>query len=479
MSIDHAHATAALVDAMASITGPRGIVPAEDQAPYLTEWRKRWTGTPALVVSPASTREVAAIVTYCAKNRIAITPQGGNTGLVGGQIPLGGEILLSLSRMRTIHEVSGPSKTMLVDAGVTLSAVQDAAAAENCLFPLSIGSEGSCQIGGVISTNAGGVNVLRYGNTRELVMGLEVVLPSGEIWNGLNALRKNNTGYDLKQLFIGGEGTLGIVTRAVLKLYPQAEEKLTLVAGLRTPEAVIDFLSLTQQATGGLVSSFEFMARPCLELVLNTIPGARDPLAAAYPIYALVELSAGKGTNLTAMGEHLLGDALEKSIITDAAIAQNDRQASDFWHLRHSISEAMNHEAKGARHDVSVPVHHIPAFLAAADRAVTALVPGARPIAFGHVGDGNVHYDVLPPAGAGDDALDPHVPAIENAVYDVIDDFNGSISAEHGIGQHKLDKMAARKSPVEMAMMHAIKRTFDPAGLLNPGKLVVPPTDDH
>ncbi|MEL6380469.1 MAG: FAD-binding oxidoreductase, partial [Pseudomonadota bacterium] len=225
MSIDHAHATAALVDAMASITGPRGIVPAEDQAPYLTEWRKRWTGTPALVVSPASTREVAAIVTYCAKNRIAITPQGGNTGLVGGQIPLGGEILLSLSRMRTIHEVSGLSKTMLVDAGVTLSAVQDAAAAENCLFPLSIGSEGSCQIGGVISTNAGGVNVLRYGNTRELVMGLEVVLPSGEIWNGLNALRKNNTGYDLKQLFIGGEGTLGIVTRAVLKLYPQAEEK--------------------------------------------------------------------------------------------------------------------------------------------------------------------------------------------------------------------------------------------------------------
>ncbi|MEL6791710.1 MAG: FAD-binding oxidoreductase [Pseudomonadota bacterium] len=479
MATDQTKQHPSLTDAMMRITGPKGIVAAEDQLPYLTEWRKRWTGTPALVVSPASTAEVAAIVSHCAKNSIAITPQGGNTGLVGGQIPMGGEILLSLNRMRTIHEVSALNKTMLVDAGVTLGAAQDAAAAQDCLFPLSIGSEGSCQIGGVISTNAGGVNVLRYGNTRELVMGLEVVLPSGEIWDGLNALRKNNTGYDLKQLFIGGEGTLGIVTRAVLKLYPQAEEKFTLIAGLHTPAAVIEFLALTQQVSGGLVSSFEFMARPCLDLVLKNIPGTRDPLAMPYPIYTLVELSAGKGTILAAMGEQVLAAALDQAMIADAAIAQNDRHAQDFWHLRHSISEAMNHEARGARHDVSVPVHQIPAFLAAADRAVEALVPGARPIAFGHVGDGNVHYDVMPPVGADADALDVHVPAIENAIYDVIDRFNGSISAEHGIGQHKLASMAARKSPVEMAMMHAIKRTFDPAGIFNPGKLVVPPPEKH
>lgn len=463
--------SAAALTAIREAVEPKGVIEGADRAPFLSEWRDRWPGEAALIVAPASTEEVARVVKICADHNVAITPQGGNTGLVGGQIPYGTEILLSLKRMRTIRDVSPLGNTMTVDAGVTLAAAQDAAKAADRLFPLSIGSEGSCQIGGVISTNAGGVNVLRYGNMRDLVLGIEAVLPNGEIWNGLKRLRKDNTGYDLKQLFIGAEGTLGVVTGAVLKLFPRPSEFVTAFAGTPSAEDAVALLSYAQQATGGLVSSFELISRQAVELVLKHIPETRDPLSGRHPWYVLMECSASGG-DLRASVEALLGAALEKGVVADAAIADSERQAKDFWRVRHSISEAINGEGLGARHDVSVPTADIPAFLQKADAVVASAAPGARIVAFGHIGDGNVHYDVVPPAGAGKHALDDRRKSIESQVYDVILSFNGSISAEHGVGRHKRDAVAARKSPLELSMMRALKHAIDPQGIMNPGKML-------
>jgi FAD/FMN-containing dehydrogenase len=462
----------AALDAIRAVAGPKGVFDGDDAAPFLSEWRGRWPGEAALVVAPASTEEVAAVVKICAENNVAITPQGGNTGLVGGQIPFGDEILLSLKRMRRIRAVEPLNNTMTVDAGVTLAEAQDAAKEAERLFPLSIGSEGSCQIGGVISTNAGGVNVLRYGNARDLVLGLEAVTPSGEIWNGLKRLRKDNTGYDLKQLLIGGEGTLGIVTGAVLKLYPLPAEKVTVVAGVASAADAVALLSHAQTATGGLASSFELMARVCLDLVFKHIPDTRDPLSQRYPFYVLTEFSSGQKAGLRPAVEEMLGDALQKGLVADAVIAENETQTHDFWRIRHSISEAINGEGLGARHDVSVATSDIPAFLDKAGAEVMRIAPGARIVAFGHIGDGNVHYDILGREGAGPNALDDLRPQIESAVYDVIGQFAGSISAEHGIGRHRRDTLAKRKSAVEMEMMRAIKLALDPKGIMNPGKML-------
>jgi len=459
-------------DRISRIVGPKGLVHPGEGVPFLTEWRKRWHGRAGLIVQPGSAEDLASVVGACAAHRVAMVPQGGNTGLVGGQIPMNGEVLISTRRLRTIYEVDAAGNTMLVDAGVTLAEAQAAAKKAGRFFPVSIGAEGTCQIGGIISTNAGGVNVLRYGNTREQILGLEAILPSGEIWNGLNRLRKNNTGYDIKQLFIGGEGTLGIVTKAVLKLYPPAEVKTTMVAGLRDLDQVIAFLGAVQAGSGGLVSSFEFMARPCIDLCLKHIPESRDPFPDVYPFYVLIELSASGDLNLPGMGETLLGRAIENGLVADAVIAQNESQAQDFWHMRHSISEALNGEGKGVRHDVSVPIAAMPSFLRDANAAVERVAPRARPVAFGHVGDGNVHYDILPPEGAHGDALDPAIETIEQAVFDVVDRYQGSISAEHGIGQAKRITLAGRKSPVEMEMMRSIKAALDPHGLMNPGKVL-------
>ncbi|MBI1365621.1 MAG: FAD-binding protein [Alphaproteobacteria bacterium] len=457
--------------AIRAVVGPKGLVEGADRAPFLSEWRDRWPGEASMIVAPASTEEVARVVRICADHKIAITPQGGNTGLVGGQIPYGPEILLSLNRMRKIREVSPLGATMTVDAGVTLAAAQDAARAANRLFPLSIGSEGSCEIGGVISTNAGGVNVLRYGNTRDLVLGIEAVLPSGEIWNGLKRLRKDNTGYDLKQLFIGAEGTLGVVTGAVLKLFPLPSVFVTAFAGAPSAEAAVALLALAQEETGGLVSSFELMSRQALDLVLKHIPGTRDPMSAPYPWYVLMEVSAAGG-DLRTVVEAMLARAMEKGLVRDAVIAASEREAKEFWRMRHSMSEAINGEGLGARHDVSVPTADIPAFLEKADAAVEQIAPGARVVAFGHIGDGNIHYDVVPPEGEGRRALDEKRKDIEARVYDVIASFDGSISAEHGVGRHKRDAVAARKSPVERAMMRAVKNALDPQGIMNPGKML-------
>ena len=461
-----------ILDRIRKIVGERGVFDGDERAPFLSEWRGRWPGEAALIVAPASTEEVSEIVKICADHNIAITPQGGNTGLVGGQIPFGDEILLSLKRMRRIRTIEPLNNTMTVDAGVTLHEAQNAAADAGRLFPLSIGSEGTCQIGGVISTNAGGVNVLRYGNTRDLVLGLEVVMADGEIWDGLKRLRKNNTGYDLKQLMIGGEGTLGIVTGAVLKLFPRPAETATIVAGVPSAESAVELLSHAQNATGGAATSFELISRQAVELVLKNIPDTRDPLSTPSPYYVLMEFSASETGGFRDGVERMLEGALEKNLIQDATIAENETHAGAFWKIRHSISEAINKEGLGARHDVSVATSDIPAFLDAANAAVVKIVPGARIVAFGHIGDGNVHYDIVGAPGADPHALDHLRGEIESAVYDIIDSFDGSVSAEHGVGRHRRETIKKRKSPVEMDAMRAIKKALDPQGIMNPGKML-------
>ena len=461
-----------ILEAISAIVGEKGIVSADNAAPFLTEWRSRWPGKAAMIVTPASTREVASIVKLCAEHHVAIVPQGGNTGLVGGQIPFGSEILLSLKRLRTIRDASPLNNTMTLEAGLTLSEAQNIAADNDRLFPLSIGAEGSCQIGGVISTNAGGVNVLRYGNTRDLVLGLEAVMPDGRIWNGLKRLRKDNTGYDLKHLLIGGEGTLGIITAAVLKLLPVPAEKITAFVGLKNISDAVALLAHAQQASGGAATSFEFMKRICVELTTQHIPGVRDPLNDQHSAYVLMEFSSGEHGTLRETIESMLAQAAEIGLLEDAVIAENTAQSEMLWKLRHSISESINHEGMGARHDVSVATSDIPAFLDKAKEVVERLAPGARIVAFGHLGDGNIHYDIIGPEGAADNFLDDKRSAIENAIYDVIAIFDGSISAEHGIGRQRRDALAHRKSTVELDMMRAVKKALDPKGIMNPGKML-------
>lgn len=460
------------LEAISAIVGEKGIVQPADAAPFLSEWRGRWPGEAAMIVAPATTQEVAEIVKLCAQHNVAIVPQGGNTGLVGGQIPFGSEILLSLKRLRAVRDISPLNNTMTLEAGLTLSEAQKIAADADRLFPLSIGAEGSCQIGGVISTNAGGVNVLRYGNTRDLVLGLEAVMPDGRIWNSLKRLRKDNTGYDLKHLLIGGEGTLGIVTAAVLKLFPAPAEKITAFAGLKNVTDAVALLAHAQQATGGAATSFELMTRICVELTTQHIPDVRDPLNDSHPVYVLMEFASGERGTLRNTIETMLAEASEKDLLADAVIADSNAQSEMLWKMRHAMSEAINHEGLGARHDVSVATSDIPAFLEKAGMAVEKLAPGARVVAFGHMGDGNVHYDIIGPQGASEDFFDDKRAKIESAVYDVIDFFDGSISAEHGVGRHRKDSLAKRKSAVELDMMRAVKKALDPKGIMNPGKML-------
>lgn len=465
-------APANVIEKLAAIVGSKGVVAEGDWAPYVAEWRDRWPARPSTIVAPQSAEEASAIVRLCAENHVAVTPQGGNTGLVGGQMATNGEVVVIMKRMRKIRNVSAAGNTLTVDAGVTLVEAQDAAASVDRLFPLSIGSEGTCQIGGVISTNAGGVNVLHYGNTRDLVLGIEAVLPDGAIWNGLKRLRKDNTGYDLKQLFIGGEGTLGLVTGAALKLFPRPKEKLTLFVALGSPEAALRFLSRAQGAGGGALTSFELMSRFILSLVYRHIAGARDPLHSEYPWYVLAEFSSPERGAVRAPVEAMLEVALEAGEILDATIAENETQARDFWRLRHSMSEAMRPEGGQAKFDVSVPVASVPDFLNAAGAAVENACAGARIVAFGHMGDGNIHYDVLQPPKLDREAFARAQAAIESAVYDSIDRFEGSISAEHGVGLARRADIARRKQPAEIAMMRAVKKALDPKGIMNPGKMI-------
>jgi FAD/FMN-containing dehydrogenase len=464
-------ATPEILERLKALVGPAGFsVDPDELAPHLVEWRNRFSGKTPLLLKPASSQEVAAIVRICAEGEVGIVPQGGNTGLVGGQIPRpeGCDLLLSLGRMHRIRRVDPVDNTMLVEAGCTLAVAQAAAAAVNRLLPLSLAAEGSSQVGGNLSTNAGGIHVLRYGSARDAVLGIEVVTADGEIWDGLRALRKDNTGYDLKHLFVGAEGTLGIITAAVLKLFPRPREVQTLFAAVPDPERVLGLLSLARDLTGDGIYAFEMISRFALELVTRHMPGTADPLAAPSPWYVLADLTVPRAT-----AEALLAAAFEKDLIADAVLAGSAAQARDLWKLRESASEAQKHEGGSIKHDISVPVSHLPAFLAEALAAATKLIPGVRPVPFGHVGDGNLHFNFTQPAGMDKDAYLAQWQALNRVVHDIVLAHGGSISAEHGIGVLKREEARRTKSAVELELMSRIKRALDPKGIMNPGKGVV------
>lgn len=441
-----------------------------DIAPWLTEWRNRWKGNTPLMLTPRSTEEVAKLVTICAQHRVAIVPQGGDTGLVGGQIPFG-EVLLSTRKLRAVRDVTPLDDAMTVEAGITLLEAQQAAEAAGRRFPLSLAAEGTATIGGVISTNAGGTQVVRYGMMRDLVLGLEAVMPNGEIFHGLKRLRKDNTGYDLKQLLIGAEGTLGVVTAATLKLFPIMRSRATAVVGLDSAHAAIELLARAKAETGGGVEAFELMKRIGVEFALKHIPDTREPLETTPPWYVLIELASGEPGAAEAALERLLGDAFEAGLITDAAIAQNDAQRAAFWKVREEQSAAQKPEGGGWKHDVSVPVSRIADFLDEASAAVERFEPGARISAFGHVGDGNMHYDILCPPGVEHAAFIGRWMQGSEVVHDVVARYNGSISAEHGLGRLKTEEARRYKTPLEVATMQAVRAAIDPLRIMNPAVL--------
>ncbi len=466
----------ALIERIRGIVGPAGLITAAPEvAAYAIDWRKRYVGKPLAVVKPGSTDEVAQVVRACAETRTAIVPQGGNTGLCGAAVPdaSGTQIVLNLSRMNRIRGIDARNNTMTVEAGCILAGLQQAAAAADRLFPLSLAAEGSCEIGGNLSTNAGGTAVLRYGNARELVLGLEVVLPSGEVWDGLRGLRKDNTGYDLKQLFIGAEGTLGVITAAVLKLFPPPRAHATAVAALESPEKALALLEFVQARCGERLTGFELFSDYCLDLVLKHFAQTAAPFPRRHAHYVLVELSDTQpGEGARAMAEAVLENALEAGLIVDAALAQSEAQSRAFWMLRETISEAQGHEGLNIKHDVSLPISRIADFIAATDAGLAHAYPGIRMVTFGHLGDGNLHYNVSPPPGITADAFMRELAAVNRIVHDSVAHFGGSISAEHGLGQLKREEIRRYKSPLELELMRSIKRTLDPLGIMNPGKVL-------
>jgi FAD/FMN-containing dehydrogenase len=434
----------------------------------LMEWRGRWKGETPLLALPKSTDEVSAVVAICAEHGVAITPQGGNTGLVGGQIPYG-EVLVSTARLNRVREVAPADDCMIVEAGVTLLEAQQAALGHDRLFPLSLAAEGTATVGGNISTNAGGIAVLRYGVMRDLVLGLEAVLPNGKVFAGLKRLRKDNTGYDLKHLLIGAEGTLGIVTAASLKLFPLMRSRATAMVAVETPAKAVELLLRAKAETGGGVDAFELMGREGLALVLKNIPDTRDPFGPAYPWYVLIELASGEPGGAEAGLERLLASAFEQELILDAAIAQSEQQTRAFWRIREDHSAAQKPEGAEWKHDVSVPVSRIPAFLEEANAAVARFHPGARVVAFGHVGDGNVHYDVLQPVGVDPAAFSALRDEGSRIVHDIVARYDGSISAEHGLGRMKSQEALRYKSEVQVEAMRAVRDALDPKRIMNPG----------
>ena len=446
-----------------------------DMAPFLTDWRGRFTGKALAVLRPASVDQVAALVRACAQWRVALVPQGGNTGLVLGSVPDagGGAVVLSLARLNQIRQVDPVKRTMTVDAGCILQQVQDAAAAAGCLFPLSLAAEGSCTIGGNLSTNAGGTAVLRYGNTRELCLGLEVVTPQGEIWSGLRGLRKDNTGYDLRDLFIGAEGTLGVITGAVLKLYPQPKASITALAALPSPAHALQLLTLMQDHCGSSLTGFELMSRYCLELVAQQFPSLPKPFAAPHPQYVLLELSSSESEqHAVGLLEQAIGAALERDVISDAVVATSVAQSAGLWQLREHIPLAQAKAGKNIKHDISLPVSSIADFIAATGPLLNTAFPGCQLVCFGHLGDGNLHYNVAPPDGISNEDFLRNQDKVNRVVHDSVVGFGGSISAEHGIGALKRDELAHYKSAVELNMMRAIKAALDPLGIMNPGKIL-------
>ena len=453
--------------------GPNGWIDAPQEIePYTLEQRGYYHGTCDLVVRPASVEAVSNIVKICADAGVSITPQSGNTGLMGGGVPDGG-IVINLSRMNKIRDVDQLNFTMTAEAGCILADIQDAAQQNGCLFPLSLGAEGSCQIGGNISTNAGGVNVLQYGNTRELVLGLEVVLPDGRIWNGLRGLRKDNTGYDLKQIFIGAEGTLGIITAAVLKLFPFPKSKETAMAAGQSPKEMLALFSAIRDLFGENLTAFEIIPRVAVELVAKHIPDTADPFDESYPFYALIELSSARhNEDLREALEEALGQALEDEVIDNAVVATSEAQAMQLWRIRETVPEAEKLEGASIKHDVSVPVSKVAAFLEHAGDIVQGVVSGARLVSFGHLGDGNIHFNISQPEGMDPAEFLKHRHNISTQVLDLVVSMGGSFSAEHGIGRQKRKELSHYKAGVEIDLMQTIKSALDPSRIMNPGKIV-------
>jgi FAD/FMN-containing dehydrogenase len=468
--------TTDLIEALRARLGPNGVLtdPA-DTAPYCEDWRKLYHGRTPAVLRPATTGEVAAAVRLCAEHRVAIVPQGGNTSMVGGAAANedGSQIVLNLSRMNKLRALDPIDMTMEIEAGVTLKAAQETAAEADCLLPLSISSEGSAQIGGVLATNAGGNNTVRYGNARDLVLGLEVVLPDGQIWNGLRRLHKDNTGYCLRQLFVGSEGTLGIITAAVLKLYPRPRETAVALCAVASPEAALDLFNRLQQHDAAAIQAYEYMSGAGLELVLQEIPGTVRPLAQPTAHYVLIELATPReGADLRGALEQVLAAAMEAGIVEDAALAESGAQRAALWRLREEHSEAQKRAGASVKNDVSVPVSRVPELIRRATEACERLVPGIRCMPFGHLGDGNIHVNLVQPEGADPAAFLARDHELMDAVNAVVRDLDGSFSAEHGIGRLKPYMMPEWRGGAELELMRRIKAALDPKGLLNPGKLL-------
>jgi FAD/FMN-containing dehydrogenase len=464
-----------LVTELRQLLGERNVlIAADDVAPYCTDWRGRYSGSALCVALPGNTDEVAAVVRACVAAGVAgvpMVPQGGNTGLCGGATPQGGEVVVNLRRMNRIRGIDADNNSITVDAGCTLHAVQEAAKAADRLFPLSLAAEGSATIGGNLATNAGGVQVLRYGNARELTLGLEVVLADGRIWNGLRALRKDNTGYDLKHLFIGAEGTLGLITAATLKLFPLPRAQATAWVAVPDPAAAVSLLGRLRDAAGDNVTAFEIVGRAGLELVLRHIPNARDPLPGKPAWQVLIELS-GARDDLSATLEQALQEAAADGLVDDAALAASEAQTAALWALRENVSEAQKIEGVSIKHDIAVPVSRIAEFIARADLALAAAFPAVRIVCFGHIGDGNLHYNQSKPDAQSNSEFIEQTEAVNRIVHDLVHQLGGSISAEHGLGQLKREEVLRYKSATEMDMMRAVKQALDPRGLMNPGKLL-------
>ena len=464
-----------LIDALRTAVGTANVIVDGDLSAWEVDWRKRYRGRALAVVRPASTTEVAAVVKACAAHGTAIVTQGGNTGLVGASIPneSGSQVLLSLARMNRVRTIDAANLAMTVDAGCILQAVQEAPAAQGLLFPLSLAAEGSCTIGGNLATNAGGTQVLRYGNARELCLGLEVVTAAGEVWDGLTGLRKDNTGYDLRDLFIGSEGTLGIITGATLKLHPQPAAVTTALASLPTLEAAVALLQLAQSRLGASLTGFEVMGEYALGLVRMHMPQLAQPLPPSAWTVLLEQSDSESAAHAQALFEALLETALERGLISDAAVASSLEQSNAMWQLRESIPMAQAVEGANIKHDIALPVSQVARFVAGTDAALLRAFPGIRLVNFGHLGDGNLHYNVQAPDGADAAAfLRDHEQAVNGIVYDAVGEYAGSISAEHGVGALKRDELAQRKSPVALQLMRAIKQALDPNGLMNPGRVL-------
>lgn len=471
--MNHIADTSKALNDIRAVVGPKGWLDTpEDLDAFVTEPRGLWRGECDMVVSPASTEELAQVVRICAEARIPITPQSGNTGLVGGATPHGG-IVLSTRRMNTIRAIDPLNNTMTVEAGCILADIQNAADDIDRLFPLSLAAEGSCRIGGNLSTNAGGIQVLRYGNARDLALGLEVVLADGRVWNGMTALRKNNTGYDMKHLFMGAEGTLGIITAAVLKLFPKPKRRETAFVGAASVEAVQALFSRMQDAMGDTLSAFEYANEFSIGLVFDHIEGASNPLQSTYPAYALIEVSSLRDDDTTRDElESVLGQALEDEVIIDAVVAQSQAQSQAIWKLRETMPEAQKFARASIKHDVSVPVSKVAEFVRNACRLVTDDMPGVRPAAFGHFGDGNIHFNVSQPVDMEPDDFLPRWNHFNHIVHEYVASLNGSFSAEHGVGELKRKDVARYNNPVGVEMMRTMKSALDPLNIMNPGKVI-------